>query len=83
MNEDNEEVKKELVQTYWLERGSEQLANAVHDFNRFAASGYEAVKLRNQYLKICELITNVKARADEIKVHVQAELYCAMVDDEM
>ena len=70
-----------LVMTFWLEQAAETLANSVHDFNRYVASGYSYEQIRAHYLKITEQITNLKARADEIKIHCESTLYGVMVDD--
>lgn len=83
MNTENTTTDTKLVKTYFIEQAADSVANAIHDFNRLAASGYSHAELRNQYLTICERIESLKKKLDEVKPHCEATLYDALFAEEM
>lgn len=72
-----------LVKTYWIEQAADSVTNAIHDFNRFAASGYSHAELRQQYLVISERIENLKKVLDDAKPKCESVLYEAMLNEEL
>ena len=83
MNTENTDTETKLVKTYWIEQGADSVANAIHDFNRFAASGYSHAELRNQYLVISERIQQLKQRLDDVLPKCEATLYDALLAEEL
>lgn len=83
MNTENTDNETKLVKTYWIEQAADSVANAIHDFNRFAASGYSHAELRNQYLTICERIESLKKKLDDVLPKCEATLYDALLAEEL
>ena len=80
---ESHESDTKIVKTYWIEQAADSVTNAIHDFNRFAASGYSHEELRKQYLEINSRIKYLKDCLDEILPKCEATLYDALFNEEL